>query len=319
MSAITVIQLAYGEMAEPVLHSLINDVRYDVLSVVTPPADAALYRRESLLPQEKLAKDNKIEVFKITTLSELHDLVARLKPDLVLIASFNKIIPEQTLALSKFVNIHHGKLPRQRGRANINWAIINGEVSVSISVHEAVPELDAGGILHQYHLSIGPNDDIADIYSEINQILQEVLPDLLGEYMTGHLALQVQDHSRATYCCTRLPDDGMIDWSWPRVRIRNFVRALSKPFPGAFTYLGDQKLIIWKLREPDTPRNFEGIVPGRIVGIHKGQGVEVLAGDGPLLITDVEGVGVFGDPSQIIHSYKCTLGLSVQDLLHRLE
>ena len=206
----------------------------------TPFTDKRLY-----CLKKKLAEDNDIGVFKTATLSELHKLVAELRPDLVLIASFNRVIPEQTLALSKFVNIHHGKLPRQRGRANLNWAIINGEPTISVSVHEAVPDLDAGDILHQYHLPIGTEDDIADSYAEINRALGSVLPDLLSEYMAGRLTLQAQDHSRATYYCTRLPEDGMIDWSWPRVRINNFVRALRKPFPGAFTYLGDQKLIIW--------------------------------------------------------------------------
>ena len=319
MSTITILQLAFGEMGESVLRSLINDARFEVVGVVTPPATAAFYRHTNLLPQEMLAQDMDIEVFKTADLSELHKLVVQLKPELVLIASFNKIIPPQTLSLSKFVNIHHGKLPRQRGRANLNWAIINGEPSVSVSVHEAVRDLDAGDILRQYHMTIRPQDDIASIYAEINQVLEEKLPDLLSEYLAGRIHLQAQDHSRATYYCTRLPDDGMIDWSWSSARISNFIRALRKPFPGAFTYFGDQKLMIWEAREPDAPRVFEGIVPGRVVGIHKGVGVEILAGDGPLLITDVEGAEISGDPSQIIHSSRCTLGLTIPDLLRRLE
>ena len=111
----------------------------------------------------------------------------------------------------------------------------------------------------------------------------------------------------------------MIDWAWPATRVKNLIRALRKPFPGAFTYLGDQKLTIWGAREPDDRRVFEGIVPGRVVGIQKGVGVEVLAGDGPILLTEVEGLGICGDPSQIITTSKCTLGLTVQCLLERLN
>ena len=319
MSGVSVVQLAYGGMGAPVLRALTADERYQVVAIVTPPADSPLYRLDTLLPQERIAEEAGIEVIRTESLSVLHDSVERLAPEIVLIASFNRIIPERTLALSKFVNIHHGKLPRQRGRANINWSIINGETSVSVSVHEAIPELDAGDILRQYHLSIGPKDDVADVYARVNETLAAKLPDLLSDYLAGKVALQPQDQSAATYFCTRLPDDGMIDWSWPRARIRNFVRALRKPFPGAFTYFGDQKVTVWAVREPDLPRVFEGIVPGRVVGIHKGVGVEVLAGDGPLLITEAEGAGATGDLSQVVQSTKCTLGLTVPDLLRRLE
>ena len=319
MSSITVLHLAYGEMGKSVLESLINDQRYDVVGIVTPPVDAELYRHGDFLPQEQVAQDYKINIFKTDNLSEVHELVANLNPDLVLIASFNKVIPEPTLNLSKFINIHHGKLPRQRGRANINWAIINGEPSVSVSVHEAVAELDAGNILRQYHFTISPASDVADMYCQVNETLRAELPDLLVEYLDGRVSLHVQDQSRATFYCTRLPEDGMIDWAWPAARVRNLIRALRKPFPGAFTYLGDQKLTVWDAREPDDRRVFEGIVPGRVVGIQKGVGVEVLAGDGPILLTDVEGLGKCGDPSQLITTSKCTLGLTVQYLLERLN
>ncbi len=319
MSKKSVLQLAFGEMGDPVLCSLIDDDRFDVPAIVTPPEHTDLYRKADRLPQEIRAEAEGIEIVKTDSLAQLHALTEKLAPDLVLIATFNKIIPEATLKLSKFVNIHHGKLPRQRGRANVNWAIINGEPSVSVSVHEAVPELDAGDILRQIHFDIEADDDIASLYGKINQSLTEELPDLLVEYLSGDLTLQPQDHSRASYYCTRLPRDGMIDWRWPRQRIKDLVRALRKPFPGAFTYLGDEKLIVWDVGDPPRERYFEGIVPGRVVGIHKGMGVEVLTGDGPLLLTQVESGGVTGDPSQLIKSSKTTLGLSVDDLLAKLK
>ena len=226
MCLISILHLAYGEMGAPVLKSLINDQRYDVVGIVTPPIDADLYRQASFLPQEQVAHDHKIIIFKTDKLSKIHELVANLSPDLVLIASFSKLIPEPTLNLSKFINIHHGKLPRQRGRANINWAIINGEPSVSVSIHEAVAELDAGNILRQYHFTITSESDVADMYRQINETLFAELPDLLAEYLDGRVSLQVQDQSRATFYCTRLPEDGMIDWTWPAAKVINLIRAL---------------------------------------------------------------------------------------------
>ncbi len=318
MKKISTLQLAFGEMGDPVLGSLIEDERFIVSAIVTPPENSGIYRKAERLPQEVCAESQGIEVFRTDSLARLHAIVEDLNPDLVLIATYNKIIPEKTLKLSKFVNIHHGKLPRQRGRANINWAIINGEPSVSVSVHEAIAELDAGDILHQIHFDIEPEDDIASMYDKINQALTKELPELLRDYVAGVLTLQSQDHFRASYYCTRLPQDGMINWDWSRRRIKDLVRALKHPYPGAFTYLNGEKVIVWEVEEPPETRIFEGIVPGRVVGIHKGQGVEVLAGDGPLLLTKVERKNVTHEPSQLINSSKITLGLSMDDLLAKL-
>ena len=114
-------------------------------------------------------------------------------------------------------------------------------------------------------------------------------------------------------------EDGMIDWRWPRRQIKDLVRALQKPFPGAFTYLEGKKLVVWEVDNPPNKRFFEGIVPGRVVGIHKGLGVEVLSGDGPILLTHIEMSGLIGDPSLLIKSSKITLGHSVDELLARLS
>ena len=154
MTKKSLVHLAFGEMGDPVLGSFIEDDRFVVLAIVTPPENVDLYRKAKHLPQESRAESHGIAVYRTDSLVHLHALTKDLGPDLVLIATFNKIIPEETLNLSKFINVHHGKLPRQRGRANVNWAIINGEPSVSVSIHEAVPELDAGDILHQIHFDI---------------------------------------------------------------------------------------------------------------------------------------------------------------------
>ena len=316
MTKKSLVHLAFGEMGDPVLGSFIEDDRFVVLAIVTPPENVDLYRKAKHLPQESRAESHGIAVYRTDSLVDLHALTKDLGPDLVLIATFNKIIPEETLNLSKFINVHHGKLPRQRGRANVNWAIINGEPSVSVSIHEAVPELDAGDILHQIHFDIESKDDVGSLYGKINDALVTELP---YNYLTGNLTLQSQDPSRASYYCTRLPQDGMIDWRWPRRQIKDLVRALQKPFPGAFTYLEGKKLVVWEVDNPPNKRIFEGIVPGRVVGIHKGLGVEVLSGDGPILLTHIEMSGLSGEPSRLIKSSRTTLGHSVDELLARLS
>ncbi len=306
-------------MAMTALQALMEDSRFKVLAIVTPNQGEPLYRDQSILPQEQLAESKDIEIIRTDDLSELHDTIERLKPDAVIIASFSKIIPGKTLGLSKFINVHHGNLPRQRGRANVNWAIINEEPEITVSIHEVVPELDAGDIINQFDVSIESGDEASDVYGKINQNLAAVLPNICFDYISGKAVCKKQDSSEATYYGTRLPQDGMIDWRWNRKRIKNLVRALAPPFPGAYTFLDGQKLIVWKVRKPDSPRVFEGFVPGRVAGHKKGVGVEIHTGDGLLLLCEVETGDFRGDPAEIIYSSRITLGLDHEYLLQLIS
>jgi methionyl-tRNA formyltransferase len=315
----TILQMAYGEMAFPVLDGLSSDPRFKVLAIVTPESDDSLYRTEEKLPQESLAEDRGIEIIRTGNLKTLHDEVARVGANAVVIASFNKIIPEKTLGLSRFTNIHLGELPRQRGRANVNWAMINKEPYICVSIHEAVPDLDAGDIIHQIKVPIEADDGVGAVYERINAALGMEFPDLYFDYLSGKISPEPQDGSGATYYGTRLPQDGLIDWRNDRKSIETTIRALGKPYRGAHTYLDGRKLIIWGAHIENDARVFEGGVPGRIASHEKGVGVEVLTGDGPLLLTDVETDDFQGDPAAIIRSSRVTLGLNPEDLLKKIN
>jgi methionyl-tRNA formyltransferase len=107
MSKIAVLQLAYGEMAAPVLTALAEDGRFEIPAIVTPPVDEALYRRAARLPQEALAESLGAEIVRTGSLKALHEAVARIRPDLVLIATFSRIIPEETLAPSPILGLRN--------------------------------------------------------------------------------------------------------------------------------------------------------------------------------------------------------------------
>ena len=312
------VQLAYGGMALKVFKALNTDPRIDLQAIVTPEDGETIYRSADILPQEKAAEENNVEIVRTSDLKILHQTINEKRPDIVVIATFCKIIPSETLGLSKFINIHHGKLPRHRGRANVNWSIINDEPSVSVTIHEAVTDLDAGDIIKQFHMEITDRDNISTLYDQINDTLQKILPDLCIDYLGKKIPLQQQDHSRATYFCTRLSEDGIIDWSLPGRQIFNTVRALCRPFPGAYTYLDNQKLTIWSAEILKEPKTYEGIIPGRVVGSQKGEGIEVLAGDGPILLREVEFGDFCGDPAEIIKSSFATLGLNPEKFITRI-
>jgi methionyl-tRNA formyltransferase len=251
--------------------------------------------------------------------TELEDVITKAKPDCVVVSSYHRILPERVIRASKFINVHYSPLPRYRGRANVNWAIINGEREAAITIHSIVPGLDAGTILYQETTEIGPHDTVGDIYSRLNEIQREKLGDTVARHLNGYEGTP-QDESQATYGCARIPADGEIDWSQPTEKIYALVRALSPPYPGAYTYLGTRRITITRARPVDAPR-YVGRVPGRVVARSKDDAfVDVLSGDGVLRIFDVIAAGGPVTPApSIITSTRQTLGLRTADLLIRIE
>jgi methionyl-tRNA formyltransferase len=254
-----------------------------------------------------------------TSVASLRRVVEQERPDAVVVSSYDRILPADMLAGRPFVNVHYAPLPRYRGRATVNWAIINGEPDAHISIHCLEPELDAGGVLFTGSVPIGPADTVADLYDRLNDLQRRQLADAVRRRIGGDPGTP-QDESAASYCCTRLPEDGEIHWAEPAERVGRLVRALSAPFPAAYTYLGLRRLLVHRAEvRPDAPR-FAGAVAGRPVGRSGAEGwVDVLTGDGILRLYTVELDG--GGPvpaADVIRSVKQTLGLRAHDLLAKI-
>ena len=251
--------------------------------------------------------------------AEIGDTIIKEQPDCVIISSYHRILNERVVRASKFVNVHYSPLPQYRGRANVNWAIINGEHEAAITIHCIAPELDAGNILYQETVGIGPHDTVGHIYTVLNQIQREKLGDTVARHLDGYEGTP-QDESLATYGCARVPADGEIDWSQPTEKIYALIRALSPPYPGAYTYLGARRITVARARPVDAPR-YVGRVPGRVVARSKADAyVDVLSGDGVLRIFEVTVEDGRAAPApSIVTSTRQTLGLRPADLLLRIE
>ena len=254
-----------------------------------------------------------------TSLKAIDRRVASAGADCVVVSSYDRIIGWQTLARCRFVNVHYAPLPAYRGRATVNWALINGESSTAITIHELVPQLDGGPILFQRTVSIGPDDTVATLYETLNAIQREALGATVAAFLEGARG-QAQDPSAATYGCTRLPDDGEIDWTASTATIDRLVRALAPPFPGAFTHLNGDRLVVRGASKPADAPHFVGRVPGRVVQVSKIDGsVDVLTGDGVLRLHEVQIAGQpVTTPAALIRSVKTTLGVRAADLLDRI-
>jgi methionyl-tRNA formyltransferase len=271
-------------------------------------------------PVRAFAATNDISVSELQGLLQLSHLIEDLRPAAVVISSFNRIIPSQILASSRFLNVHYSLLPQYRGRANVNWAIINGETAVGISIHLVVPGLDSGNLLFQEAIEIVPEDTVTSLYERLNAIQERELGGVVLRAIAGDQGIP-QSSEQPSYGCARVPDDGEIDWRQPTDVIDRVIRGLTPPFPSAFTHLDTERLMIAHASPLQDAPAYVGRVPGRIVGRSPDEGwVDVLTGDGVLRVFSVV-TSISEHPcaaASVIRSTRATLGLSRLDLLRRM-
>ncbi len=271
-------------------------------------------------PVFSLAEQAGIPIFTDSSQKEIKSLILKFQPDCVVVSSYNQVLPLELIELSTFINVHYSPLPQYRGRANVNWTIINDEPCAAITIHKISPELDEGNILFQQLIPIHFDDTVADIYDRLNEIQRQNLGETVVKAFHGYEGIQ-QNNAEATYGCTRLPEDGEINWSESTRKIDCFIRALVSPFPGAYTYFQGKKLLVWQAKPLSNPPTYVGRISGRVIGRSKTEGyVDVLTGDGVLRILQVQLEGKEKTAAaNVIKSVKSTLGLRKSDLLNRIQ
>lgn len=304
---------AYGETGASAFKGLVDS--YELVWVIIPPYNGLRVQDSSEV--EKLAVEKGVKIVRINSAKDVCDLISKDLPDIVVISSYNKILPKEILGLTKFINIHHGDLPRWRGRANINWAILLGRKEIGLTFHEAIPNLDAGRIYARFMVSISDTDTVKNVYDKFNLIIEKEMENVIEKVLSGFQG--EEQKGEATYCCTRIQEDGLIDWSKDSLTIDRLIRALTKPYSGAFTYFNNKKLIIWDAEIPKELKKYEGRIPGRVISVNKDLGVEVLTGDSSLTIKDVNYEGEDLDISRLVRSTKDTLGINFVQLLEDMQ
>lgn len=179
---------------------------------------------------------------------DLAATVAGLRPDLILSFYYRSMIPMRVLrqAPRGALNLHGSKLPRLRGRAPINWALVEGEEECGVTLHHMVKAPDAGDVVAQRSWPIGPRDTAKDLFFRAVDEAKVLMRDAWPAIRAGTAPRIPQDESKATYRGRRTPEDGRIDWAQPTRRVDGLVRAVTDPFPGAFTTLGGRKLMVWQ-------------------------------------------------------------------------
>jgi len=173
-----------------------------------------------------------------------------LKPDFLFSFYYRRMLSPDLLAAATrgAFNMHGSLLPKYRGRVPINWAIIKGETETGATLHEMVAKPDAGRIVDQQAVAIGPDDLAIDVFRNVTNAAAVVLARSLPGLISGTAVLKAQDLSQGSYFSGRKPEDGRIDWSQGARAIHDLVRAVAPPYPGAFTTVAGKPLRILRTR-----------------------------------------------------------------------
>jgi len=206
--------------------------------------------------------------------------IADLAPDFMFSFYYRELLPASILAQAKkgAFNLHGSMLPHYRGRSPLNWAMLNGEQCTGVTLHHMVERADAGDIVGQVEVRIEPDDYVRQVHGKQVAAARQLMAECLPAIAAGNAPKKAQDIAQGSYCGRRRPEDGAIDWSLDATAVRNLVRAVAQPFPGAFSYAGSRKLIVW---EADAVATQTGQVPGTILST---QPLTVACGKGALVV-----------------------------------
>ncbi len=192
------------------------------------------------------------------------ELLNTLQPDFLFSFYYRKLLCPEILASASrgTFNLHGSLLPTYRGRAPVNWAILRGETETGITLHHMVAEADAGDIVAQHSVPITDQDTALTVFRKLEAEAMKLLDLYLPQIKKGTAPRHVQDHSQATVFGKRRPSDGYINWHQSAGQIHNLIRAVTHPYPGAFTSLAGHTLYIWKAKLQ--PKQSEPLGPGEI-------------------------------------------------------
>jgi len=270
------------------LEALCNS-RHELSAVVTQPDKKRGRGLKLAFPPVKVfAEKRSLKVYQPPLLKEESFIreISKISPDLLIVVSYGKILPKEVLDIPEIyaINLHASLLPKYRGAAPINWAIINGETETGITIIKMNEYMDRGDILTSRKVKIEPEDTAGSLSDRLARIGADSLLETI-ELIEKDKAVQLsQDDRAATFAPRIKKDDARIDWSKTSVEISNFIRGMN-PHPGAFTYIGEKLIKIWKTRSLSVP---EGYNAGEIVDLKKEQGIVVSTAKGCLLITELQ-------------------------------
>jgi len=284
MAALRVLFMGTAELSCDTLRALIESLAVQVVAVVTQP-DRPKGRDLKLQPSpvKVLGLSAKLPVLQPERArsEEFLEALRALQPDLIVVAAYGQILPVSILDLPRFgcLNVHTSLLPKYRGAAPIQWAILNGDTETGVTIMQMDAGLDTGGILTQATTTIQPEDDSETLHGRLARMGAELLVQTIPDYAAGKLLPRSQPAEGISHAPKIKKQDGHIDWNQPARAIWNRVRGLV-PWPGAFTYLPSQPhphlLKLWQAEVVDRSGTPGEVLQADKAGIVVGCGCEAL-------------------------------------------
>ncbi len=261
--------------------------------VVTQPSRPAGRGRKLLDPPVKTVSMNSgIPVVQPETVRGnrfVYDQLRSWNPDCLLVVAYGLFLPPAMLQMTPYgaINLHASLLPKYRGAAPVNWALINGETITGVSTMRMIAKMDAGPVLGQRPIAIDPAENAPQLFQKMVAPSIDLILDTLTAIADGTAVPREQEESDATFAPMLTKDDGLIDWTQSAEKIHNRIRGL-QPSPGGFTFCGGRRLLILAA-EPVAGDTMEG-EPGTIIREGK-KNILVIAGQGTLRLSRVQWEG----------------------------
>jgi len=299
------------EFAVPSLEALLRTDDH-VVGVVSQPDRPKGRGQQLVAPPVKLVAERAgipvLQPLKIRT-PEFLQALSSWQPDLIAVAAYGRILhtPILTLPPKGCVNVHGSLLPKYRGAAPVQWAVINGEIETGITTMLMDEGMDTGPMLLQERLAIMPDDTAGTLAPRLAELGGRLLVETIAQYKAGTLMPKKQDNGQATMAPLLKKEDGLIDWTMSATSLANRVRGLS-PWPGAYTFFGEERWNIWRV-VPSTSVVTDK--PGTIVAVDK-QSILVATGEGLLGLQEIQTANSKRMPvSQFLTGHKVTAGMQV--------
>jgi methionyl-tRNA formyltransferase len=289
MSGRRVVFVGAVHEAVPALGVLL-DSGAEIAEVVTLPAERAA-GTSGFVDLEPLARAHGIPVRRCADINSAESVqrVRELRPDLMVVCGWTRLLSAELLGVPPrgVIGFHASLLPRYRGRAPVNWAILRGEAVTGNTMMYLDAGTDTGDIIDQQTVPIAPQDTCATVYAKVG----EAGAGMLGQHLPGLLAgtapRRPQGPADGPPLPKRTPGMGITDWNRPARAVHDWIRALTWPYPGAFTFLGERKVMLWAAA-PDAAHTAQ--VPGDVLGCDT-DGVRVTTAEGAILLTSMSEAG----------------------------
>jgi methionyl-tRNA formyltransferase len=216
--------------------------------------------------------------------------VAVLDPELVFVVGWYQLVRERFIGLARegVFGMHPTLLPRHRGRAAIPWAILSGLARTGVTLFEIVDATaDSGAIVGQVVVEIAPDETAATLFEKLTAAHVELVHEFVPRLIARTAPRILQDPARASSWPRRRPADGIIDWETRAPYLYDWVRAQTRPYPGAFTYLGEDRVVVWRARSVE----IDELAPAGTIVAEGPEGPVVACGEGGLVLEEVETAG----------------------------